>query len=123
MFEHPGDVMKEEKSGMVSLDSIMDIEDSHQLQLPHFNNEEELIPRITKETMADVLDGKYGQLYSRSMVVDCRFEYEYEGGHIEGAINYNDKEELAKKLFQEPCTGNTLLIFHCEYSAMRAPNM
>ena len=123
MFEHPGDVLKEDPVAFTSLDSIMDLDDSLDLQLPHFNKEEELIPRITKQTMADVLDGKYLQQYEKSIVVDCRFEYEYEGGHIDGAVNYNDKEELSKRLFHEPTLGKTLLIFHCEYSAMRAPNM
>ncbi|PBP15549.1 hypothetical protein BUE80_DR013714, partial [Diplocarpon rosae] len=28
------------------------------------------------------------------MIVDCRFEYEFDGGHIDGAVNYNDKELL-----------------------------
>ena len=115
--------MKEAKASLETnvLDSIMDIDDAPKMQLPHFNNDEESIPRITKDTMADVLDGKYGQCYERSLIVDCRFEYEYDGGHIGGAVNYNDKEALAKKLFEETSTGNTLLIFHCEYSVHRAP--
>ena len=57
------------------------------------------------------------------MVIDCRFEYEYDGGHIEGAVNHNDKELLASQLFQTPMPGRTLLVFHCEYSAHRAPLM
>ena len=85
--------------------------------------EEESLPRITKDTMINVLDGKYKGLHDRSVVIDCRFEYEYDGGHIDGAINYNDKEELAGKLFEELSPSSTLLIFHCEYSAHRAPIM
>lgn len=125
MFEHPGDVMKQEKAAISAacLDSIMDIDDPPRLRLPHFNMDEESLPRITKDTMVDVLDGKYGQCYDRSIIIDCRFEYEYEGGHIEGAINVNDKERLALQLFESPAAGNSLLIFHCEYSAHRAPIM
>ena len=125
MFEHPGDVMKQEKAAISAacLDSIMDIDDPPRLRLPHFNMDEESLPRITKDTMVDVLDGKYGQCYDRSIIIDCRFEYEYEGGHIEGAINVNDKERLALQLFESPATGTSLLIFHCEYSAHRAPIM
>ena len=125
MFEHPGDVMKQEKAALSAacLDSIMDIDDSPRLRLPHFNSDEESLPRITKSTMVDVLDGKYGQCYDQSIIIDCRFEYEYEGGHIEGAINVNDKERLATQLFESPPPENTLLIFHCEYSAHRAPIM
>jgi M-phase inducer tyrosine phosphatase len=125
MFEHPGDVMKQEKASfaVAALDSIMDVDDSPPLQLPHFNADEESLPRITKGTMIDILDGKYGQCYDRSVVIDCRFEYEYEGGHIEGAINVNDKDRLANQLFDSPLPDKTLIIFHCEYSAHRAPIM
>ena len=115
--------MKEEPVAFSSLDSIMDLDDSQALHLPHFNKEEESIPRITKETMAEILDGKYGHHYDQSLVVDCRFEYEFEGGHIDGAVNYNDKDELANKLFQGVSPPKTLIVLHCEYSAMRAPNM
>lgn len=117
--------MKQEKAAFSAacLDSIMDIDDPPRLQLPHFNSDEESLPRITKDTMIDILDGKYGQCYNRSIIIDCRFEYEYEGGHIEGAINVNDKERLAMQLFESAPPENTLLIFHCEYSAHRAPIM
>lgn len=117
--------MKQDKASFAAagLDSIMDVDDPPQAQLPHFNSDEESLPRITKDTMVEVLDGKYGQCYDRSIVVDCRFEYEYDGGHIEGAININDKEQLANQLFEAPTTNKTLLIFHCEYSAHRAPIM
>lgn len=94
-----------------------------QLQLPHFVSDEESLPRITKDTMIKVLDGKYDQCYNNSIVVDCRFEYEYKGGHIEGAVNVNNKEELANQLFETCPKEKTLLIFHCEYSAHRAPIM
>lgn len=108
-----------------ALDVIMDTVDNPQLQLqlPHFMANEESVPRITKETMIDVLDGKHQEPYDQTFIVDCRFEYEYEGGHIDGAINVNGKDELASKLFDPVSTSRTLLIFHCEYSAHRAPLM
>ncbi|MCJ1249246.1 cell division cycle 25 [Trapelia coarctata] len=124
MFEHPGEVMKqqkEEQRTQCDLPSIMDLDDKPQLQLPHFFNDDEAIPRISKQTMVEVLDGKYKECYDQSLVIDCRFEYEYNGGHIDGAVNFNDKDELATKLFQDPSSQKTILIFHCEYSAHRAP--
>lgn len=127
MFEHPIDVLNQQKheqqAECVALSSVMDIDESpeSQLQLPHFFPEDDTIPRITKETMIDVLDGKFSPCYDNSMVVDCRFEYEYKGGHIDGAFNFNNKEELATRLFDEQVSQRTLLIFHCEYSAHRAP--
>lgn len=126
MFENPGDFLKQEKVNISStsvLDSIMDTDDAPRLQLPHFISEDESLPRITKDTIIEVLDGKYDQCFEHSIIVDCRFEYEYKGGHIEGAINVNNKDELANQLFETPQAEKTLLIFHCEYSAHRAPIM
>ncbi|KAI9844141.1 MAG: cell division cycle- protein [Thelocarpon superellum] len=128
MFEHPGDAMNQPKAevgAVAGLQSIMDVDDSQQLQLPHFIPEDrpDSLPRISKETLCEVLDGRYHDAFGESWVVDCRFEYEYLGGHIEGAVNFNDKELLAQTLFAKPPTAKTLLIFHCEYSAHRAPIM
>ena len=124
MFEHPGEVMKQQRATQAaecSMQSIMDLDDTPQLRLPHTFSEDETIPRISKDTMVAILDGKYSQCYDQTHIIDCRFEYEYKGGHIEGAINFNNKEELASKLFQNSSSQTTLLVFHCEYSAHRAP--
>jgi M-phase inducer tyrosine phosphatase len=125
MFEHPGDVMKPKEQAPSCLNTVMDVDELHQPVLPHFFQEgqPDSIPRITKETLLEVLDGRFDCNYDQRMVIDCRFEYEFEGGHIDGAVNYNDKELLATQLFQASLLGNTLLIFHCEYSAHRAPIM
>jgi M-phase inducer tyrosine phosphatase len=127
MFEN-ADVGKAKAEGKLNpclaLQSVMDLDESDELILPHFFLEDrDNIPRITRETMLEVLDGKYNQQFDHKMIIDCRFEYEYNGGHINGAVNYNDKELLATQLVENPIEGRTLLIFHCEYSAHRAPLM
>ncbi len=127
MFEHPEDVMNREKSTMstASLPSITDIEPEHTPQLPHVVHDDRPgeLPRISKETFVGVLDGKFNNHFEKLVVIDCRFEYEYEGGHINGAVNYNDKDKLSSQLFDIEPTSKALLIFHCEYSAHRAPIM
>jgi len=129
MFEHPEDVMKQEKERLSPppplLPSIMDVEAPHIPQLPHFDLEGETgaLPRITKETMVEILEGNFNHLYEKLVIIDCRFEYEYEGGHILGAVNFNDKETLSAQLFDVEPTSKALLVFHCEYSAHRAPLM
>jgi M-phase inducer tyrosine phosphatase len=129
MFEHPEDVMKPKPTSSPTapdpMDSVMDVEEAQEPMLPHFSSGDsgDTIPRISRETLIDVLDGKYSQVFDNSLIIDCRFEYEYEGGHIDGAINYNDKELLATHLFDNPMSGRTLIVFHCEYSAHRAPLM
>lgn len=126
MFEHPADIMRQEKDDTVPcLPSIADMEAPHVPQLPHFYSDNLTcdLPRISRETMIDVLDGKFDAMYDKRVVIDCRFEYEYQGGHIDGAINFTDKEQLASQLFDLEPTSRALLIFHCEYSAHRAPLM
>ena len=129
MFEHPEDVMRQEKDRVSPppplLPSIMDVEAPHVPQLPHFDLEGDAgaLPRITKETMVGILDGNFNHLYEKLVIIDCRFEYEYAGGHINGAVNFNDKETLSAQLFDVEPTSKALLVFHCEYSAHRAPLM
>jgi M-phase inducer tyrosine phosphatase len=127
MFEHPGDVMKSKKDELPpsNLHTVMDIDELHQPVLPHFFQEgqPDSIPRITKNTLLEILDGNFDSHFDQRMIIDCRFEYEFEGGHIDGAVNYNDKESLTSQLFEASLPGKTLLIFHCEYSAHRAPIM
>ncbi|KAM3509023.1 hypothetical protein MY10362_000812 [Beauveria mimosiformis] len=129
MFERADDVInaKPQTHELIpsSLKSVMDIEEAYEAVVPHFLSDDptDTIPRIDKETMLDILDGKYNDKFDHKMVIDCRFEYEYDGGHIEGAVNHNDKELLASQLFKTPIGGRSLLIFHCEYSAHRAPLM
>jgi M-phase inducer tyrosine phosphatase len=130
MYEHPGDVMnrKEDTTDYTptGLHAVMDVDDVPTHKLPHFtpSNEPESLPRITDETFVSVLNGDFDHMYPAGrMVIDCRFEYEYEGGHIIDAWNFCDKEKMAEKLFDGSISPNTLLIFHCEYSAHRAPLM
>lgn len=104
--------------------SMIEVEREYTMKLPHFvpDGEPDSLPRITQDTMLDVLDQRYANDFANIFVIDCRFEYEYEGGHIETAVNFNDKQLLSDKLFaeqQQP--SNTLIIFHCEYSVHRAP--
>lgn len=127
MFESPGDVIKQEKAEYkcTGLESILDVDGLHQLRLPHFvpDNEPDGLPRISDEILINILDGKYGESFDDILIVDCRFEYEFEGGHIDGAVNFNDKELLSEKLFKGLAGRSTLLVLHCEYSAHRAPIM
>lgn len=130
MFENPGDVMNTESEHVSSgLTAIMDIDESPRLSLPVLANSGEptALPRIDCKTLSDVLDGQYSHIFDETMIIDCRFEYEYEGGHIDGAVNHCEREALADKLF-DPYTDysshkKTLLVFHCEYSELRAPRM
>jgi hypothetical protein len=57
--------------------------------------------------------------------VDCRSEDEFNGGHIQGAINVVFPEKLDALLFDaagEPLlSSRTAIIVHCEFSSVRGP--
>ena len=56
-------------------------------------------------------------------IIDCRYPYEYKGGHIEGAENISSTGDLQKTFFQSPSEKRVVVVFHCEYSIQRAPQM
>ncbi|KAJ2744942.1 m-phase inducer phosphatase [Coemansia sp. BCRC 34301] len=83
------------------------------------------IMRIEAETVSELLTGgRYSDMYDEKIVVDCRFPYEYEGGHIAGAVNAPTMDALEKLLLDRPRTDRrVVVVLHCEYSLQRAPSM
>lgn len=84
--------------------------------------------------MNDLLDGAYNSQIQNFHVIDCRFDYEYNGGHIPGAMNLRDQTEVENFFLgtrvdkPEPSTSGdltmkTIIVFHCEFSIQRAPTL
>lgn len=80
------------------------------------------VPRITGKTLVDMLNGLYDEFFESLFIVDCRYSYEYEGGHIDGAVNINKPEDLTGAFFEE-IFPNATIVFHCEFSQNRGPEM
>ncbi|XP_058419116.1 M-phase inducer phosphatase 2 isoform X2 [Diceros bicornis minor] len=83
---------------------------------------------ISPETMVALLMGKFSNIVERFLIVDCRYPYEYEGGHIKTAVNLPLERDAETFLLQSPITPCSLdkriiLIFHCEFSSERGPRM
>jgi len=106
---------------------------------------------IACETLANLLNGDYRNIIARCRIIDARYCYEYEGGHIRGAENFGTwNEEIflneffppsleAKILTPKPkksiedtieCNSHPgsnesekreILVFHCEFSSARGP--
>lgn len=81
-----------------------------------------------------LLDGQYDSQIVDYHIIDCRFDYEYAGGHIPGAVNIKEIENVAPLLLGPSLTKprpsvsgdaliKTILVFHCEFSAKRAPTL
>jgi rhodanese-related sulfurtransferase len=82
--------------------------------------------RISPSTLAAVLEGRYDQQYDRMCVVDCRFDYEFRGGHVRNAISVTEPDQLEAMFFppdqtQQLMDVRTLVVFHCEFSQVRGP--
>lgn len=77
--------------------------------------------------MASVLNGKFANLIKEFVIIDCRYPYEYEGGHIKGAVNLHMEEEVEDFLLKKPIVPTdgkrVIVVFHCEFSSERGPRM
>lgn len=98
------------------------------------------IPRISVEEFKKILkeyenrhktNGKFCKHFDELMIIDCRFNFEFNGGHIDGALNISSNTELEKLFFQDSILNSSplefnqnkrkLLVFHCEFSSYRGP--
>jgi len=108
------------------------------------------LKNVDCHTLARLLNGEFKENIARCRIIDARYCYEYEGGHIKGAENFGMWEEetfLAeffppslqeKPLTPKPLKSNDLetkenesdnteaekrdiLVFHCEFSSARGP--
>lgn len=118
----------------------------HKSKIKTFKVKNDQLPRIDSTELCRILDGTFKEFFDEVIVVDSRFEYEYNGGHINGAINIPCQEELEKRFLNgnkypaSSCLASTkeirnstspfgtkashpLIIFHCEYSSYRGPSM
>lgn len=80
---------------------------------------------IDGSELVKLLTGAYDSHFKEVVVVDCRWPYEYEGGHVRGAINLYTKDAvldyfLARELPQ--FDQRTAVVFHCEFSQVRGPS-
>ena len=92
--------------------------------LPTIAGKHSDLKSISVDTMAQLVRGTYSDEVAEYTVVDCRYPYEYEGGHVRGAVNLYTKDSV-KGLLDTPATTEKrhILVFHCEFSSERGPKM
>ncbi|XP_044284195.1 M-phase inducer phosphatase 2 isoform X1 [Varanus komodoensis] len=83
---------------------------------------------ISPEMMVAVLSGEFSNIIENCVIVDCRYPYEYEGGHIKGAVNLPLEKDVEDYLLKEPivpfdAAKRVIVVFHCEFSSERGPRM
>lgn len=87
---------------------------------------------ISAETLCSLIRGEFKDKVSDFKIVDCRYPYEYEAGHIEGALNLYNKDMIEKFLLDTRTNApsiepdhhkRSIIIFHCEFSRERGPKL
>ncbi|MPC83745.1 M-phase inducer phosphatase [Portunus trituberculatus] len=84
---------------------------------------------ISVDTLADVVRGKYNSKVATCRIIDCRYPYEYEGGHIIGAemwhlpelVSEHFKAQKGAPVIAGEEEQRHIMVFHCEFSAERGP--
>ncbi|XP_033755944.1 M-phase inducer phosphatase 1-like isoform X2 [Pecten maximus] len=96
--------------------------------LPTIPGKHQDLKGISAETMVDVLNKEYDEELEKYIVIDCRYPYEFDGGHIKDAKNIYTKEGIIEEFIKRPITADSsnkrvVLIFHCEFSSERGPSL
>ncbi|XP_013923134.1 PREDICTED: M-phase inducer phosphatase 1 isoform X2 [Thamnophis sirtalis] len=82
---------------------------------------------INPEMIVAILNGNFSLFITQCVIIDCRFPYEYDGGHIKGAINLPMEQDVEEFLLKKPLVSSSnkriIVVFHCEFSSERAPRM
>lgn len=108
-------------------DSLFQVSDEAQL-LQKMDWEEAFKPEmnpIHSDTLSSLMQSQQ-QPY---LIIDCRWGYEFSGGHIKGAFNIDNSEDLELQFIKniqnvrQLMTERTIIVFHCEYSQKRGPKL
>ena len=102
-------------------------EDDYEDTLPLVQGQHSDLKYISVQTLESIL--LHNQEHQKNIViVDCRYPYEYHGGHIKGAINLYRREDIIDTFITRTINcgtniNNSILIFHCEFSSERGPRL
>lgn len=91
---------------------------------------------LSCHTLAQLIKGEFNHAVNSFRIIDCRYAYEFNPGHIRHAENWQhgeDEEFLNEFLPKDPLSAppaflpgcqkkRDILIFHCEFSSQRGPD-
>ena len=77
---------------------------------------------ITPRELVDIMDHPGDYNYDNILILDVRFEYEFNGGRIAGARNVRTYQQLIN-IFDRYRDQNVMVVIHCEYSQERGPRV
>lgn len=114
----------------VEPDLIGDFSKSYVLPLTEGRHRD--LKSISPDTMAALLCGTFNDKIASFNIIDCRYPYEFDGGHIRGAKNLYTQEQILEELIKiktDPpkvvADGpkRNIVVFHCEFSSERGPKL
>ncbi|CAO1424658.1 unnamed protein product [Diamesa hyperborea] len=100
--------------------------------LPLIDGRHSDLRSINAQTMNQLLNGAFDDSVASYKVIDCRYPYEFDGGHIQGALNLYTQEQILEELVMKKtdmpavtADGHKrhILVFHCEFSSERGPKL
>ncbi|CRL07206.1 CLUMA_CG020189, isoform A [Clunio marinus] len=100
--------------------------------LPLIEGKHADLKSISSTTLQRLLNGKFRDYVRTFKIIDCRYPYEYEGGHIIGAVNLFTQEQILDEFLYKrdnieqnssDDSKRDILIFHCEFSSERGPKL
>ncbi|XP_055379226.1 M-phase inducer phosphatase-like [Condylostylus longicornis] len=100
--------------------------------LPLMEGKHRDLKSISSDTLAKLLHGHFKDTVANFKIIDCRYPYEYDGGHIKGASNLYTQEQILDELVncktEAPVVHSNgpkrnILVFHCEFSSERGPKL
>ncbi|XP_020802821.1 cdc25-like protein phosphatase twine [Drosophila serrata] len=83
---------------------------------------------ISSDTLARLMQGEFAKELGPGggyQIIDCRYPFEFDAGHIRGAWNIYSFDQIRKTFpsiieeNQEKAAQRLIYIFYCEFSAMR----
>ena len=101
--------------------------------LPLVEGRQDDLKSISSTTLCQLIRGDFAHQVNHFQIVDCRYPYEYEGGHIVGAVNLYTKDSIQDTMMNYPSSHEptielnaekrSVVVFYCEFSIKRGPDM
>ncbi|XP_060754293.1 cell division cycle 25 homolog d [Neoarius graeffei] len=129
---------------------IGDFSKHHVLPVEKVNHQD--LHCVSAQTVASLIRGQFSTVVEDFLIIDCRYPYEYQGGHIKGAVNLYTESQILQAFLQASSTPQEspavrrapagasvldtwgsinegassprkLIVFHCEFSSERGPRL
>jgi M-phase inducer tyrosine phosphatase len=77
---------------------------------------------LNSDSLVQLLENPQSRGYDKVVIIDARYPYEFEGGHIFDAINCYTDAQITDTFRKYSKHENICFVFHCEFSSHRGPN-